>query len=196
LRRIFSIAIASVFLLTAFCAGHGTVFTAYATATSASQSDIVVSSADAAYFDRIAVIPIDVEVPEFYQKVLNVAGMYIFSMPDGTIHKRIYGALNGVYGWYIPVGTENIVPLNSSPIDIHEDIAIYEEAMILYEAEQGGNQPYYGILPPETGSFDLPEVFGIASADIFKYSLITAAVLCLLILAGYAVRINKRKRQN
>jgi len=195
MRRIITVLIAAAVLLTVFIPAFGALSEVYASPAGTSSSDTVVSSADAAYFDRIAVIPIDVPIPEFYQQVLNVAGMYIFSTPDGTVHKRIYGALNGVYGWYIPVGPENIVPVDSTPISTADDIVMYREAIEAYEAELYDGQPFAGILPPESGSFDLPAVFGIPTGSIFKYTIIGACGFCLLILLGYAIKKSRSRRR-
>ncbi len=147
-----------------------------------------VTPSDASYFDRIAVIPIDVEIPYFYQQVLNIAGMYIFTTPDGMVHKRIYGALNDVYGWYIPVGPEHIVSVDAQPIDVADDIVMYEEAMAAYRLENPEEHPFTGILPPEDGTYRITDLFGYSVSDLVKYSLLSAGGLCLFILFGFTLK--------
>lgn len=180
------------FLLTLLVASSP--ISAYA-ASVASGTDVA-SASDAAYFDRIAVIPMDVEVPYFYQQVLNVAGMYIFSMPDGTVCKRIYGALNGAYGWYVPVGTGNTVPADSVPMNTEDDIAMYEAAVEEYNLKTSGEQQFTGILPPESGTYDLSTVFGYSAREFFRYLVFGAAGMCLLILLGFAMKKAAKRNKN
>lgn len=153
-----------------------------------------VSSSDAAYFDRVSIVPMNIEVPEFYQQVTTVAGMYIFTTPDGEIHKRIFGSLNGVFGWYIPEGVANEVPINAQPVDIREDIAAYNEAM---ESAGKATEPssYVGILPPEQGTYGMNNVFGVPVGTLLFGSFAAVLVLCLVIIVAQGARSAKKKRQ-
>lgn len=156
-----------------------------------------VSESDAEYFERVALVPANIDVPEFYKQVKNVAGMYIFTMPDGTVHKRIYGALHGEFGWYIPVGSKNVVPINAEPIDIWDDIEMYNKAMEKYSLEQAGKQQgFNGLLPPEDKTSGLTAVFGY---DVMRITIISAAavvVLCIAILIGSAIAKKNSGRNN
>ena len=184
IRRAAAAILAAVVLISAFAV---LPFSAYA-------AEPAVSSSDAGYFDRVSVVPMNVEVPEFYQQVTTVAGMYIFTTPDGVIHKRIYGSLNGVFGWYVPEGTANEVPIDAQQIDIQEDIRAYNEAV-----EAAGkvteSSSYIGILPPEHGTYGMKTVFGMPIGTILFCSFAAVLVLCLAIVITQGARSAKRKRQ-
>lgn len=147
-----------------------------------------VSESDAEYFERVALVPVNIDVPDFYKQVKNVAGMYIFTMPDGTVHKRIYGALHGEFGWYIPVGPKNVVPINAEPVNTWDDIELYTEAMEKYNLEQTGKQQSFsGLLPPEDKTSGVTAVFGYDVTRITVISAVAVSVLCIAILIGSAI---------
>lgn len=154
-----------------------------------------ISGSDMEYFERVALVPVNVDVPEFYKQVKNVAGMYIFTMPDGTVHKRIYGAHSGEFGWYIPVGVKNIVPMDAEPVDIWEDIEMYNKAMEEYTLEQAGKQQgFSGILPPEDKTSGVTAVFGYDVTRIVIIAAVAVSLLCLAILISSAVSRKRGRR--
>ena len=138
----------------------------------------------------------NVEVPDFYQQVTTVAGMYIFTTPDGIIHKRIYGSLNGRFGWYIPEGSANVVPISAEPVDIREDIAFYEQAME-ESAKVTEPESYVGILPPEHGTYGMTTVLGIPVESLMFGSGAAVLLLCLaIIIIKSVIPKNRRAAQH
>lgn|GEM_PF-2004419 len=150
--------------------------------------------AQPAYFTRVASVPANVYIPEFYQQVVNVSGMYIFTMPDGTVYKRIYGGIDDVFGWYEPRGIDNIVYENAQPIDTADDSRMYYDAVDRAELEAMERQDFSGILPPEQGVTQVEEFRGIPVGDLTFYCVAGAVLLCLAITIGAtAIRANARK---
>ncbi len=143
-------------------------------------------------FNRVAAVPANIIVPDFYQEVINVSGMYIFTMPDGTVYKRIYGALDGIYGWYEPVGLDNRVPVNSPAIDTTEDALMYYAAVSEAEKEAMARQEYSGILPPDEAVTQVEELNGVAVSDVVFYCIAGAVALCLVITV---FALSKRRAQ-
>lgn len=155
----------------------------------ASDSDI--PPEDIGNFERVSMVPMNVEIPEFYREVVNVSGMYIFTLNDGTVYKRIYGSLDGVYGWYEPVGPRNYVLKDSMPINTDNDIRLYKSS----EAANPHvipSQDYSGILRPDESVTNVVAVFGVPMASLFFYGGIGALLLCLVILI--ASRIADRRK--
>lgn len=152
------------------------------------QVPVVASDSDAAeqsgQFLRVVAVPANVDIPDFYQQVINVSGMYIFTMPNGTIHKRIYGALDDVYGWYEPVGQDNIVPAGSIPIDTAKDAEMYYAAVSKAELEAMDRQDFAGILPPEDSVTEVDKLNGVPVDDLVFYCASGVVALCLLITVG------------
>lgn len=148
-------------------------------------------------FTRVSMVPANVEIPYFYQEVVNISGMYIFTTPDGVVHKRIYGALNDVYGWYVPVGAKNLIYGDAKPVDTADDVVFYENALL--EAEMSSSttkRDYTGLLPPEQGSTGVTELNGIPIIELCFYCAGGVAALCLLIsICASGVR-RRRRRKN
>jgi len=138
-------------------------------------------------FTRVVSVPVNVYIPDFYQQVVNVSGMYIFTMPDGTICKRIYGAINEEFGWYEPVGRDNIVYVGSPMIDPAEDMRMYYEALSQAELDAMERQDYSGILPPDSHVTEVEEVQGVSVMDLTFYCVGGAVLLCLIITIGASV---------
>ena len=168
----------------------------------ADTADAASSDSDAppqiAEFTRVLMVPLGVDIPYFYQEVTNISGMYIFTLPDGTVYKRIYGAIDDVYGWYVPEGPDNIIYTNSKMIDTADDIILYEDALknvtptdILPEREGVDMQTYSGILPPEIGKLSIGQLFGVPLVALSLYCAAGVAVLCIIILI---VRAHLRKK--
>ena len=149
----------------------------------ASISDSDVSGSDlAADFVRVPVVPMNVEIPSFYKEVANIAGMYIFTMPDGTIEKRIYGGIDDVYGWYIPVGPNNIVYKGSQPIDVNDDIKMYYAAYEAAGIDLRAEDDFTGLLPPEEGILGMETFFGYPIRNFIFIAFGVTAFLCIIIL--------------
>ena len=148
-----------------------------------------------AHFQRVRMVPINVEIPDFYNEASNISGMFFFTLPDGSVKKRIYGALDGVYGWYEPQGIENKVLPGSPLIDTDEDIEMYTRALEDAGIEQLQTSDYFGILPPETGVTAVYALFRKPAQLIFIGCAVIAALLCLLIrLASRISKANENKR--
>ena len=201
-HRVPALLLTAATLLTILCGG-GSV--AYAQApvdqTAVSSADISssdlsssdVPTGDPGDFTRVVSVPANIHIPDFYQQVINVSGMYIFTMPDGKIYKRIYGALDDVYGWYEPVGADNIVYRGSEPVDISADSRMYYAALSQAELDAMERQDYAGILPPEDAVTAVDEVQGVTLSDLTYYFVGGAVALCLLITVGALVlRSGKR----
>ncbi len=133
-------------------------------------------------FHRVSMVPLNVEIPYFYSEVVTISGMYIFTMPDGVVYKRIYGSLDGKFGWYEPKGVSNDVPDGSPLIDTEDDVEMYETALRLAGVKNEDEQSYYGLLPPENGSPSLASVFGWSPSFVYVVCAMAAAALCLIIL--------------
>lgn len=145
-------------------------------------------------FERVTAVPANVDIPDFYQQVVNVSGMYIFTMPDGTIYKRIYGALNGVYGWYEPVGQDNIVYEGSRPIDPTQDALMYYAAVSEAEMESMPRQDFSGLFPPEEGVTQVEQVQGVPMEELTFYCVAGVVGLCFIItVAAFAARASHRR---
>lgn len=169
---------------------------AYAEGASPAVSAADVSSSDApADFTRVVAVPANVDIPDFYQEVINVSGMYIFTLPDGTVHKRIYGAIGDVYGWYIPVGQENIVYEGSRPIDPTDDALLYYAAVSVAERESMERQDFSGLLPPDEGVTEVDQVNGMPMSDVVFYCAAGVVLLCLLITIGATRARSKKNRE-
>lgn len=150
-----------------------------------------------AYFTRVASVPANVHIPDFYQQVVNVSGMYIFTMPDGTVHKRIYGAIDENFGWYVPEGHDNIVYADAIPIDTADDSKMYYEAVNQADLEALERQEFAGILPPDDYVTKVDEVRGIPVDDLIYYCVAGVVLLCLLITVGAtAMRSAARRRDD
>lgn len=146
-------------------------------------------------FVRVAAVPANVYIPEFYQQVVNVSGMYIFTLPDGTVHKRLYGALNDKYGWYEPVGQDNIVYEGSLPISVADDAALYYSAVDQAELNAMDRQEYAGILPPEENTVQVEQLNGVPIGDITFYCVAGVVALCILIILCAAVSRGSNRRK-
>lgn len=164
-----------------------------ADAATVSYADTEVSYSDA-HFRRVRMVPINVEIPDFYNETSNISGMFFFTLPDGSVEKRIYGALDGVYGWYEPQGIENKVLPGSPLIDTDEDIEMYTRALEDAGIEQLQTSDYFGILPPDEGKTEVNAILGRPAMLIYIMSAVTAAVLCLIILI--VSRATGSKEQN
>lgn len=149
--------------------------------------------ADEADFTRVVEVPANVEIPSFYQAVTNVSGMYIFTLPDGRIFKRIYGAIDGRYGWYEPVGTQNIIYADAQPIDIAADKALYTGALDEAELSNMERQEFGGLIPPEDGVTQVEQVRGISVELLSAWCSVGAAGICLLISFGARIRHSVRR---
>ena len=147
-------------------------------------------------FVRVKAVPANIDIPEFYQEVINVSGMYIFTMPDGTVHKRIYGALDDVFGWYIPVGLDNVVPPGSEPINTTKDSLLYYEAVSEAEREAMYRQDYSGIIPPDEAVTHVDELNGVDMEDITFYCVAGVVLLCLIITIGAMAARNRKPEQD
>ncbi|MBE6759940.1 MAG: hypothetical protein E7554_07615 [Ruminococcaceae bacterium] len=196
-RRILVRLAAAVLMLALFCAG-GTVAYAETPTVHAPVSSVDISSSDIlsgepADFTRVVSVPVNINIPDFYQQVINVSGMYIFTMPDGQIHKRIYGAIDDVYGWYEPHGPDNIVFAGSEPIDTAADARMYYDALSRAELDAMERQDYAGILPPEEAVTVVEEVRGVTLSDLTYYFVGGAVTLCLIITVG-ALIVRSRSR--
>jgi len=166
---------------------------------SVSSSDIVSGSDGSerqpAYFTRVASVPANVHIPDFYQQVVNVSGMYIFTMPDGTVHKRIYGALDDNFGWYVPEGPDNVVYTDSQPVNTADDSKMYYDAVNQAELESLERQEFAGILPPDEFVTEVEQVNGLPVDDLIFYCVAGVVLLCLLITIGAtAIRSSARRR--
>ena len=137
-----------------------------------------------AEFTRVMSVPANVQIPDFYNQVVNVSGMYIFTMPDGAIYKRIYGAVDDVYGWYEPVGPDNIVYEGSLPVDTAADAKMYYDALSQAELDAMERQDYAGILPPEEAVTVVDRVQGMTLSDMTYYFVGGTVGLCLIITVG------------
>lgn len=144
-----------------------------------SESDI-----EAADFERVPMVPFNVEIPSFYKEVGNIAGMYVFTLPDGTVCKRIYGAVGGEFGWYVPEGTNNIVPVGAEPIDVEDDIEMYNDACAAAGIDPDVGQDFSGLLPPETTVTRITEVFGWPLMQVILVCVCAVAGMCIIILIG------------
>ena len=142
------------------------------------------------HFQRVSMIPLNVDIPDFYQEVANISGMYIFTMPDGKVYKRIYGALDGDYGWYEPQGYDYKVAPGSPKIDTEEDTEMYMDALEAAGIVPEYTSDYYGILPPEQGTVSVNALFGRPAMLIYIFCGIVTAVLCVMILISS--RIGKK----
>lgn len=168
-------------------------------ATDISGSDVGVSGSDAAFgqpdphFQRVSMIPLNVDIPYFYQEVANISGMYIFTMPDGTVYKRIYGSLDGEFGWYEPKGYDYKVEPGFPIIDTDKDVEMYEDALEAAGITKEYTSDYYGILPPEQGTVSVTALFGRPAMLIYIFCGIVTAVLCLIILISSRFNKNGRK---
>lgn len=147
-----------------------------------------------AYFTRVASVPANVHIPEFYQRVVNVSGMYIFTMPDGTVHKRIYGAIGDEFGWYIPEGPDNIVYADCRPIDSAEDSKMYYDAVNQADLEALERQEFAGILPPDQFVTEVEQFRGVSMDDLVYYCIAGVVLLCLLITVG--ATLSRRKNRD
>lgn len=167
---------------------------------SVSSTDMVSGSDDAAqeaaYFTRVASVPANVHIPDFYQKVVNVSGMYIFTMPDGTVHKRIYGALDDEFGWYVPAGPDNVVYADARPVDTADDSKMYYDAVNQADLEALERQEFAGIIPPDEFVTELDEVRGIAMDDLIYYCVAGVVMLCLLITIGATAMRSASRRKD
>ena len=134
------------------------------------------------HFQRVSMIPLNVDIPDFYQEVANISGMYIFTMPDGTVKKRIYGALDGEYGWYEPTGFDYKVPPGTPKIDTDEDTEMYYDALEAAGIVAEYTSDYYGILPPEQGTVSVNALFGRPAMLIYVFCGIVTVVMCVIIL--------------
>ena len=146
------------------------------------------------HFQRVSMIPLNVDIPYFYQEVANVSGMYIFTMPDGRVYKRIYGALDGEFGWYEPQGYDYKVVPGSPPVDTRKDTEMYEDALEAAGITKEYTSDYYGILPPEQGTVSVTALFGRPAMLIYVFCGIVTAVLCFIILISSRFTGNKKKR--
>ena len=148
-------------------------------------------------FVRVTAVPANVDIPDFYQQVVNVSGMYIFTLPDGTIYKRIYGAVNDVYGWYEPEGQDNIVYVDSQPIDTVQDAQIYYAAVSKAEMQAMERQDYPGLFPPEEGVTHVSEVNGIPVEELTFYCVAGVVGLCLIItVAALSARSSQHRSKS
>ena len=138
-------------------------------------------------------VPADVEIPEFYMEVANSMGLYIFMTADGTVYKRIYGSVDGVYGWYVASGTSNTVYADTPMVNIEADKEIYYASPWVIKTDDG-LQEYAGILPPEEGIDSLDTILGVPLKNIAFISFGVVAVICIFIL-GRASSNKKRYRQ-
>ena len=197
-------ALALLLVLTVFAAGCTAA--AHAEGAQPQEPDNTASSSDTAAppetpsgipadFARVVSVPANVNIPDFYQQVVNVSGMYIFTMPDGTIYKRLYGAVDDVYGWYEPHGQDNIVYVGAVSIDTAEDARMYYEALSRAELEAMERQEYTGILPPDAPVTEVEEVQGVSVMDLTFYCVGGAVLLCLIItLTATSVRSREQRK--
>jgi len=190
-------------LLALLCTGGAAVYAQAPTDQQAPAETPTVSAADTSFSDipagdpgdflRVVSVPANVQIPDFYQQVINVSGMYIFTMPDGTIYKRIYGALDDVYGWYEPVGHDNLVLKGSLPVDTAEDARMYYAALSQAELDAMERQDYSGILPPEEAVTAVDEVRGVTLSDLTYYFVGGAVALCLAITVGALIARSRHR---
>jgi len=191
-RRRLSVRLAAAVLTAAlFCMGGTSVYAqtpfVHTPLSSADISASDVLPGEPAEFTRVVSVPVNIHIPDFYQQVVNVSGMYIFTMPDGQIHKRIYGAIDDVYGWYEPYGPDNIVFVGSELIDTAADAKLYYDALSQAELDAMERQDYAGILPPEESVTVVDEVRGVTLSDLAYFLVGGAVVLCLAITIGALV---------
>ena len=201
-RSALSLLLVIAALMTLLCSGGPAVYAqapvdqAAVSSADISSSDISGSdlpTGDPGDFTRVISVPVNVQIPDFYQQVINVSGMYIFTMPDGKIYKRIYGALDDVYGWYEPVGPDNIVYRGSEPVDVAADSRMYYAALSQAELDAMERQDYAGILPPEDGVTIVDEVRGVTLSDLTYYLVGGAVALCLLITVGALIARSRHR---
>ncbi|MDR1002573.1 MAG: hypothetical protein LBL82_04815 [Oscillospiraceae bacterium] len=131
-------------------------------------------------------LPWTVEKPTFYLEVTNVSCLYVFSDVSGIVHKRYYGTINGVAGFYAAFGETNTVEDNSLPIDTEDDKLISAEYQL--ELRNEGKLP--GKFIPDEKEVDrVDTIFGIPFIKFIIYA-IGGAVLFLgaIMLAASWVR--------
>lgn len=170
----------SVAVLVIFSANIG-VFAAPVSTADVSASDID-PNRPLAKFTPSDDIPANVEIPDFYRKVNNALGLYIFMTSDGTVYKRVYGDVEGVFGWYEASGASNVVYADTEMIDLAKDREIYNKSPWNPDRPFELSQDYAGILPPEAGTTALPEIFGVPTIKFVYISAGTAALICIIIL--------------
>lgn len=161
-----------------------------------SHTDISSTDISDEHFQRVSMIPLNVDIPYFYQEVANISGMYIFTLPDNTVYKRIYGALDDVYGWYEPQGFDNKVLPGSPLIDTDEDIILYEEALEAAGIVKQYTSDYYGILPPEQGTSAVNALFGKPATLIYIICGAVTAFLCIVILISSSTKSSGTKNKD
>ena len=151
-----------------------------------------VSSTDLPDFTASEAVPADVDIPEFYTRVENSSGLYIFMTADGTVHKRIYGNVDGVYGWYIAHGVDNTVLSAVPDADIDADRELYTASPWVYTGPTR-TTTHVGLLPPVPGVESVDTVFGHDSGDVFKALGGGTVIICVIILIAASRSRGKSK---
>lgn len=144
-------------------------------------------------FEPCEYIPSFATVPDFYVPIENVTCMYMFIDSEGIPHKRWYGSVDGVYGWYAVEDGEMRVRDYSMPINVEDDRAMLKvKTDNKYSSED--DLGYVGLLPPEESKTEISELFGVPIDDFIFYGGICVAVLCMVIMAVAIVVKSRRKR--
>lgn len=160
--------------------------------------DIEVSGTDKSYTDMYGTgiflpaefLPSFATVPEFYIKVENVNGLYMFMDRYGAAHKRRYGSIDGVYGWYETSGASYDVADHSFPVNVAKDRELaYAGTPVVSGTD------YIGILPPDEGVTEVTTIFGVKLWDFILWAGIFVVVVCGIIAVVGVTAVNKKRRQ-
>lgn len=145
-------------------------------------------------FEPCEYIPSFAHVPDFYTPIENVTCMYMFIDVDGVPHKRWYGSIDGVYGWYAVEDGEQTVKNYSMPVNVEDDRAmLYRKSVNEYSSED--DLGYVGLLPPEEEQTRVQSIFGVPIMDFVLYAAAGVAVLCIIIMISAAAVKSRRKRR-
>lgn len=140
-------------------------------------------------------VPSNVEIPEFYMEVGNAMSLYVFMTADGTIYKRIYGDVDGIYGWYEAFGSSNTVYADVPMVDIAKDREIYYASPWKSSDDLSLTQEYAGILPPEEGVAVLDTFLGVSTRTFAFTAVGVVFILCIFILSSASSSSGRRRRR-
>ncbi|MBQ6796628.1 MAG: hypothetical protein IJP10_01310 [Clostridia bacterium] len=140
-------------------------------------------------------VPSNVEIPEFYMEVGNAMSLYVFMTADGKVYKRIYGDVDGIYGWYEAVGSSNTVYADTPMVDINKDREIYYASPWKASDALPLTQNYAGILPPEEGVSALDTFLGVPVRTFALVSVGIVFILCIFILSSASSYSKRRGRR-
>ena len=136
-------------------------------------------------------LPSFASVPSFYTKVENLNNLYMFVDIYGSAHKRRYGSIDGVYGWYEATGALNEVADHAFPVNVEKD----KQLMSLTGTEElSGSDSFIGIIPPEESVEQVSTIFGVEITDFLIWALSAVFVFCALIIIAAVCRRGSKKR--